>query len=651
MVDLARRANVELASEGVWACSTGVWDAKREDFVAAVEALECPAIRRPVLKIGHTDDRFTPGDGEPAIGWIDNMRVDGAKLIGDYVGVPGWINEIMASAWPDRSIEGRYNHRCQLGHTHPFVLTGVSLLGVTPPGVGTLKSLQDVADLFGVAACADDSGETIVVAMVSAAGNPDALHDYWTKGKGLAKWIGKKHRWTALYRHLRKYIKNPEYAKRTASEWFHEVLGYWPGSKKNRPVKAARFDVAWVDGELVISDDNGEVAVPASDASAVMAAVTDLIAADATGTIQIDGFRVTVAGEDVVTIEDEDDEATVIASDIADAFDSAPVEVAALFDPKQLRDDDGKWTDAGGAVGKAKGAIKDLTGGGPGQGGSKSAPSQRISGMSPATPESLSAVRSRIGKAIPPVWTDVHVANNIDTASLLVVGRDAKGRRQSVYSTEHTKSQAAAKFARVQELNTHLDKLDSAIARDAGDNDSAAALMLIRRLGMRPGSDRDTKAKEQAHGATNLRAKHVTIEDGTARFDFTGKKGVHIQLDTDDPDIVAMLEPRLARRSGDDQLFPDTNEQKTRDYMRSDGGVPPGFLLKDLRTVKANVVALREIAAKGDDLPKTKAEFRRWRLDVARTVSAQLGNTPTLALSSYINPTVFAPWIQGDDWA
>jgi hypothetical protein len=57
----------------------------------------------------------------------------------------------------------------------------------------------------------------------------DELHHYWTKGEGLAKWVHSAHPWTALYHHLVKHV-NPEMAKRMASAWFHEVLGFWPGT-------------------------------------------------------------------------------------------------------------------------------------------------------------------------------------------------------------------------------------------------------------------------------------------------------------------------------------------------------------------------------------------------------------------------------------
>lgn len=156
---------VELVHAGTWELSSGTATFTAEDLAAAVEALQCPGVRNPVIKIGHRDDRFTdpmsgkgPQDGEPAIGWVGNLRVDdaGYRLSGDFLGMPQWIVEAAPSAWPDRSVEGAYDLVCQLGHTHPFVITGVALLGVTPPGVGTLESLQDVAALYGVSASLEE---------------------------------------------------------------------------------------------------------------------------------------------------------------------------------------------------------------------------------------------------------------------------------------------------------------------------------------------------------------------------------------------------------------------------------------------------------------------------------------------------------------
>jgi hypothetical protein len=159
---LAAKRDVELVQAGQWNLSTGQVTFTSGDLASAVAALDCPAIRRPILKLGHTDPRF---DGEPAVGWVDNVTLadSGNTIVGDYVGMPAWLGDVIASAYPDRSIEGCFDFRCQLGHTHPFVLTAVALLGVSAPGVGTLESLQDVAALYGVVNATSASGERVAV--------------------------------------------------------------------------------------------------------------------------------------------------------------------------------------------------------------------------------------------------------------------------------------------------------------------------------------------------------------------------------------------------------------------------------------------------------------------------------------------------------
>ena len=66
-------------------------------------------------------------------------------------------------------------------------------------------------------------------------GDAHQLHDYWTKGEGLAKWADSPKPWTTLFHLLwPRYIKSEDEAKRTATNWFHDVFHFYPGSDLNR---------------------------------------------------------------------------------------------------------------------------------------------------------------------------------------------------------------------------------------------------------------------------------------------------------------------------------------------------------------------------------------------------------------------------------
>lgn len=184
---------VELGEVGRWNISNIMgWEPTPDDFASAVAALECPAVRRPVLKLGHDGNH---GAGDPAIGYIANMATaeEGHLLVGDYAGIPTWLaaedeqgNSVLASAYPDRSGEWEHDYVCQLGHTHPFVLHAMSLLGVVRPGIGTLQSLHDLYTT-------PPAQETLVTASVqvaTAATTDDVRRQYYAgPGSDWDLWI------------------------------------------------------------------------------------------------------------------------------------------------------------------------------------------------------------------------------------------------------------------------------------------------------------------------------------------------------------------------------------------------------------------------------------------------------------------------------
>lgn len=159
MVNLATVKDRELMKVGKWAVhSGGDFNVTPELIKAALAAHESGVLRKPTIRLGHNDARFT---GDPAVGWVDNVHAseDGTTLYGDLVGVPKWLADNMPSAYPSLSIEGMYDYTAPDGSTHDFILTGLALLGATPPGIGGLKSVQDVEALYETADVAAAIGE------------------------------------------------------------------------------------------------------------------------------------------------------------------------------------------------------------------------------------------------------------------------------------------------------------------------------------------------------------------------------------------------------------------------------------------------------------------------------------------------------------
>lgn len=159
--ELVTRKNVEIIEVGTnWHASTGDITITHEHLVAAVAAMDDPAVRAPIIKLGHVDGRFNArlnedgsvGDGQPAFGKLENLHLseDGMTLLADEVGIPRWLDEAMPSAYPRRSFEGWFNLTTATGRTHGLVITGLALLGEAYPAITTLEDIQAIYEASSI---------------------------------------------------------------------------------------------------------------------------------------------------------------------------------------------------------------------------------------------------------------------------------------------------------------------------------------------------------------------------------------------------------------------------------------------------------------------------------------------------------------------
>ena len=243
---------------------------------------------------------------------------------------------------------------------------------------------------------------------------------------------------------------------------------------------------------------------------------------------------------------------------------------------------------------------------------------------------------------VPPGWTHVRVNPNKD-ASLQVVGRDSKGRTQRLYSAEHSERAAAEKFSRLKEFQSHLPKIRKQINHDLTSpnprvRETAQVLHLINLTGFRIGGSEDTGAEKDAFGASTLLSHHVTVNGTKVSFSFTGKKGVHITKTVNNEQLATFVLAKKNRVGANSRLF-DVSDAQTRAYLKSITG--RGFKVKDFRTYHGTSMALKHLKKYENTPPKTAAEAKKIKLAVAKAVSDHLGNTPTVAIASYIDPSVW----------
>lgn len=135
--------DVEILREGNWHSGlSGRVPVTAEDLDAMVQAATDAEVDQAPLKIGHVDPRF---DGEPALGWLTNIRRNGTSLVADIADAPAKMAELIQSAFRRRSAEIAWGVKTPSGKTYKAALAGLALLGVTPPAV---KGLADVVSRY-----------------------------------------------------------------------------------------------------------------------------------------------------------------------------------------------------------------------------------------------------------------------------------------------------------------------------------------------------------------------------------------------------------------------------------------------------------------------------------------------------------------------
>jgi DNA topoisomerase-1 len=257
---------------------------------------------------------------------------------------------------------------------------------------------------------------------------------------------------------------------------------------------------------------------------------------------------------------------------------------------------------------------------------------------------------------IPPAWTEVEIEEN-KKADLLVTGRDDKNRKQYIYHPNYRAQQNSIKFDRIIEFADQLEHMRRVTGQHLRkrklnrEKVLATMLRLLESAFFRPGSDTYTK-QNATYGLTTLRSKHLTIKGDEIIFNYNGKSGQTQEKHIIDKKLAKIVQELDEMKGYEIFKYLDENDNiiqvKSDDlnaYIREVMGEE--FSAKDFRTWAGTMIAAIALDELGVvDKQDQKLLDKNIKEAVIR-VSERLGNTPSVARSSYIDPRVIEDYSNG----
>lgn len=255
---------------------------------------------------------------------------------------------------------------------------------------------------------------------------------------------------------------------------------------------------------------------------------------------------------------------------------------------------------------------------------------------------------------IPPAWSEVQISAD-PKADLLVTGRDIAGRKQYIYHPDFRHRREEEKFDRIisfaERLETMRRVTGQHLRRKKLNREKVLACM-VRLLDLayfRPGNPRYAKEND-SYGLTTMRSRHLTIEGEELIFRYRGKAGVEQERHIEDrrlAKIVAELDElpgyEIFKYYDEDGQRVPVSSGDLNAYIREVMGEE--FSAKDFRTWAGTLiasVALDELGLADD--PEAADKIVKQAVE---RVAQRLGNTPTIARASYIDPRVIDGYLDG----
>ncbi|HTK39251.1 MAG TPA: DNA topoisomerase IB [Patescibacteria group bacterium] len=256
---------------------------------------------------------------------------------------------------------------------------------------------------------------------------------------------------------------------------------------------------------------------------------------------------------------------------------------------------------------------------------------------------------------IPPAWTNVEIATN-KRAKVQASGIDAAGRKQAIYHPSFRRARETQKFERILQFGKALPKLRRQVERDLSrrrwhpDKVNALIVKLMDETYFRIGNETYAKAHE-TYGITTMRSKHLDITTSSVTFDFTGKSGKQHHKTISDRRVARLVKQlddmpgyELFRYIDADNQQRQVRSSDVNEYIKRHMG--DDFSAKDFRTWGGTLLASMLLTQ--NPRGTTEAERKKHVTSCIKSVAKELGNTPAVTRSSYVDPRIIDRYMKGN---
>ena len=277
---------------------------------------------------------------------------------------------------------------------------------------------------------------------------------------------------------------------------------------------------------------------------------------------------------------------------------------------------------------------------------------------------------------IPPMWSEVWICQH-ENGHLQSTGRDGKARKQYLYHELWDSVRDRAKFEAMIGFASALPNLRAQVEKDleaetlSPANVLAAVVKLLETTLIRIGNSRYAKLNK-SYGLSTLRSKHVSETENGLAFDFVGKSAKAHHIELQDERLIDIVQScselpgyqifKYLDDNGDKRVVDssDVNEylrlHLCEDSKAASDCTSRLYSAKDFRTWMASVLAASylydELQNGNGEAILASAPDSKLRqtlvTEMVKDVAEELGNTPSVCRSSYINPIIIEKLLAGE---